>query len=63
MKRSIVEKLNQLDHIDNHMMKIMISIEKSNKKIELYQKLISQLKKGKISPKEYMKEFEKVKRM
>jgi hypothetical protein len=39
------------------------SIEKSNKKVELYQKLISKLKKGKISPKEYMKEFEKVKRM
>jgi hypothetical protein len=48
---------------DEKIKKINKSIEKSNKKIELYQKLISKLKKGKISPKEYMKEFEKVKRM
>jgi hypothetical protein len=39
------------------------SIEKSNKKIELYQKLMDELKKGKISIKEYTKEFRKIKRM
>jgi hypothetical protein len=48
---------------DEKIKKINKSIEKSNKKIELYQKLISKLKKGKISIKEYTKEFRKIKRM
>jgi hypothetical protein len=48
---------------DDKVKEINKNIDKSNKKIELYQKLILKLKKGKISAKEYMKEFEKVKRM
>jgi hypothetical protein len=48
---------------DERIKEINKNIEKSNKKIELYQKLMSKLKKGKISAKEYMKEFEKIKKM
>jgi hypothetical protein len=48
---------------DTKIKEINKSIEKSNKKIELYQKLMDELKKGKISIKEYTKEFRKIKRM
>lgn len=63
MKGSILEKLTVMRAIDNDVRLIMKRVEKSNKKIDLYQDLIDKLKKNKISTKEYKKEFERIKRM
>jgi hypothetical protein len=63
MKGSILEKLTVMRAIDNDVRLIMKRVEKSNKKIDLYQDLIDKLKKNKISTKEYKKEFERIKKM